>query len=180
MKTPIVMALGLITLAGCATQGTAPQPSPDHPASPAAAEAALPEQSKTLAIVSPVRAEPLPPSGHNHVGPGTDDPVLGGKEHAGHGPAASSSEGVPLGTVSPAQGGAAASPPAAGGQLSVCPMHLKVVSADPSDRCPECKMKINKPVRKGAPSGAATTDTPATKPATDAHEHHGSHGGRHQ
>lgn len=32
----------------------------------------------------------------------------------------------------------------------VCPMHPHITSSNPEDRCPECGMKINKPVPPGA------------------------------
>ena len=178
MMSRIVTALGLLAIAGCAAQRTAPELPPDHPANPAAAEVALPEPSQTLAIVDPVRAEPLPPSGHAHVGPGTEDPVTGPAEHTNHSAPASPQE-VPIGAVPPGAQGALATAPAAGQPLYVCPMHPKVVATDPTARCPECKMKINEPLGKAAPStvqpqpGAAGT-------AADDHGHHGTHGGDRQ
>lgn len=179
MMTRIVSALGLFVMAGCAAQGTVPPLPSGHPANPAAAEAALPEPSNTLAIVDPVRAEPLPPSGHAHVGPGAEDPVLGAEEHANHPARAATPAEVPLGAVPPAGQQAPATAPSAGHPLYVCPMHPKVVAANPTTRCPECKMKINKPLRKAAPP-AGQAQPPAGRPAPDAHEHHGSHGGSHQ
>ena len=67
--------------------------------------------------------------------------------------------------------GAAPSSPvstqASGQTLYMCPMHPEVTSKNPSDRCPKCNMKINKPVKEKAP-----------KPATSAG--HEGHGGQHQ
>ncbi|HYD01636.1 MAG TPA: heavy metal-binding domain-containing protein [Phycisphaerales bacterium] len=33
--------------------------------------------------------------------------------------------------------------------LYQCPMHPKVTSTNPEERCPECGMKINRPVKNG-------------------------------
>ena len=56
--------------------------------------------------------------------------------------------------------------------LYACPMHSEITSANPNDKCPKCKMKINKPV-KAAPS-------PATAPADGGHVGHGNEHGGHQ
>jgi len=37
------------------------------------------------------------------------------------------------------------------GTLYMCPMHSKVTSRNPEDRCPECGMKINQPVPPETP-----------------------------
>lgn len=159
MMTRIVSALGLLLMAGCATPMSQELPA-THPASLEATEAPPAEPSTVLALNA---ADPIRPGGKSMPGGnGTQH------EHAGHG-----GNNAMQGAADVASAGAR---PASGEPLYMCPMHPKVTSTNPNDRCPECKMKINKLV-KGASNTAATTK-PATPAVEDhsAHQNHGGHG----
>ena len=175
-----LIALGAILLAGCAVPSSPPALSADHPANPDAAAASAPAPSMTLAVNEPGgSASPADMPGMQHdmgamqegsgqmnhgasgAGPGTPDMPQAG--HEGHGSGAPA-EGPQAGTNQP---GAAAS--SAAQTLYACPMHKDVTSTDPQDRCPKCKMKINKPLKQAAAPNAA--------PARGSTGHGGEHGG---
>ena len=75
-----------------------------------------------------------------------------------------------IGTAGPAGSADAEAPPGThhagaataqtGSTAFVCPMHPRVTSSDPNAKCPECGMKINKPVKPAA-----------SKPSTGAQLH---------
>ena len=162
MMTRVMSVLGLALLAGCAAQ--VPQELPaTHPASAAAEEAPRAERSTVLAINA---ADPAQTGG-------SAAPAGRAASHEGIGHHAGTHDGTAEGN----QGAAAHTTPstqaAPGQQLYVCPMHPKVTSASPSDKCPVCKMKINKPVKAKAP--------PAATPASSGHGAggHEGHGGQH-
>ena len=174
-----LIALGASLLAGCASQSSPPPLSVDHPANPDAAAAPTRTPSMTLAVNEPVRSAPPAPmpgmqhggmhhgSGHmNHGAPGAGPatPAIQHESHQGHG---SGTASAPATTQQPA-----AAQAVAGQALYACPMHPKVVSTNPADRCPECKMKINKPVKK-----ASAPITPPAAPAGGNAGHSVEHGG---
>jgi hypothetical protein len=138
---PATVTLAAALLGGCAGAVRTELPAPDHPANPAAAEAPPPSPTMTLAHRSPMTGGP---EVEGVVPPQVGKP--GGSDHSGH-----PGHAAPVGTT------------------YICPMHPKVTSTDPSARCPECNMKINKPAK------AATA--PAARPAPG-HSH--DHGGANQ
>ncbi len=160
---PFLMTL--FALGGCATQSPL-QPLPtDHPAHPEAAVASAAPPSMTLAVNEPVRsASPKTPAmDHGSSGMKHGAGLMRHDDHASHG------------TAAPPPPAAASQPSAAQGAtgpaLYACPMHPKVVSTNPNDRCPECKMKINKPVKQAA--------APSSAPAAPAGADHAAHGHEH-
>lgn len=190
----LLVALGAGLFTGCATRSTPRPLSADHPANPDAMSAPASPPSTTLAIDEPVRSSPPAGMGgmqHGEMRPGAMQPGgmqsggmrhgSGGMDHGaadadsamrgmqdenhrGHGADARS-------TPSPAPQ-PATTQPSAGQALFACPMHPKVTSTNPNDRCPKCNMKINKPVKKAAMPTAG-----AVQPA-DGNAGHGSeHGG---
>lgn len=148
-----LIALGAILLAGCAGQSSRPALSGDHPANPDAAAAPTRTPSMTLAVNEPVRS--APPA------------AVPGRQHEGHEGDGSGATSIPAATRKPA-----AAQPAAGQALYACPMHPNVVSTNPQDRCPECKMKIKKPVKQAAAPKAAPS-----APAGENAGHNGEDGG---
>lgn len=156
MSKVVLPLIASSLLVGCAR--TTPMAlHPEHPANPDAAEAPLPQASQTLAIKEAV----APPASNEEAG------VRHDAQHMRQ-------------SAAPTQPGATTAPaahPAArqlGQPLFMCPMHPEVTSSDPNNRCPKCKMKINKPVKQQAPT-AATQPTPS--PAEGAG--HEGHGGQH-
>lgn len=166
MLTRAASALGLVLVAGCATNYASQDLPEDHPANPAAAEAGPVPPSNTLALgatdsagrpagedaaretggqASPTADQPMP---QHHAAPVSP--------HAGHG----------------GHGGGATTP-ATTQPAYVCPMHPGVVSSNPKDRCPKCNMKINKPAK--AALGAKQPPTQAAPAGRGGHEHHGGH-----
>ncbi|MDQ3439454.1 MAG: hypothetical protein M3478_03795 [Planctomycetota bacterium] len=165
MMKSISLLTASLLLAGCG-RTTAMVLGPDHPASPDAPVAAVPPPSTTLAVTN-APASPPPADAHAGHGPAP-------MNHAGHGATHTNHAGHGA-----AHGRTAASQPSAESPttqaharvMHVCPMHPKVISTNPNDRCPECNMKINKPVKQGA--------APSTAPATPAGGGHAGHGDEH-
>ncbi len=180
--TPFLMTL--FALGGCATQyapGVLPS---DHPANPDAITAPAAPPSVTLAVNDPVRPASPTMRGMDHgsggmkhdsghmqhqaaaAAPAEKAPAPSAPPHdvhAGHGSAPASLP--PAASQPPATQGAASQP------LYACPMHPEVQSANPNDRCPECKMKINKPVKRAT--------GPSTAPAAPAGAGNAAHGNEH-
>lgn len=155
----VISALGLLLATGCAATTVRQELPPDHPANPAAATAAPPERSTTLSVAA---ADPLPPRGGDGGG-GSASPSHGEMQHGG---------GHAEHTSTAPSAGSPTAAPQAGQTLYMCPMHPDVTSTNPDDRCPKCKMKINKPVKTQAPA-------PATQAAPGASSGHEGHGGQH-
>ena len=133
-KTPPLAALSLLVV-GCAA--TKPMTlGPDHPASPAAADAPVPDPSKTLATTGPAgvpqQAEAAH-AGHDH------------HQHDAGGMNMSSGEGAAVPATATAAPGASATQPGSRQATYTCPMHPEVVSDKPG-KCPKCGMTL---VRKG-------------------------------
>ncbi len=178
--TPFLVTLlaTLGALAGCAIQYTPGAFPPDHPANPDAAETPAAPASMTLAVNDPVR--PALAGGMQKMGPGS-----GGMQHGSSsmnqgtsgsesGPPVASSGGHEGHSLMAAPTAAAQTPatePAASRAMYVCPMHPKVLSTNPKDNCPECNMKINKPVRQAA--------GPSTAPAAPARAGNATPGDKH-
>ena len=158
MMTRVMSALGLFLLAGCVAQ--VPQELPaTHPANATAEEAPRAERSTVLALNA---ADPVQTGGHAApAGRAASHEGMGHHEGAHH----ETTEGNP--------GAAARTVPstqtAPGQQLYTCPMHPKVTATNPNEKCPVCKMKINKPVKAKAPTANS---------AHGAGDHDG-HGGQH-
>jgi hypothetical protein len=154
-------AVTLAALAGGCTGAvrTSP-PGADHPGNPAAVEAPAPAPTTTLAVRTPVTSGP---EVEGVVPPQVGDP--GGSGHAGHAGHAMPAHGMPMARSASAPATAPA------GTLYACPMHPKVTSTDPNARCPECTMKINKPV-VAATAPATRPTAPAAGPGHD-HDHGG-------
>lgn len=149
MTTRVLGAIGLLFLTGCATPSVLTSLPTTHPGSAGGEVAAPPPPSDTLSVAM---ADPvLPGRAARPVADHSGHETKGGDGHEMHGAAAAAAE-------SPG-----ADAPAA---LYVCPMHKDVTATNPNDRCPKCKMKINKRVK--------------AKPAAQADEHagHGAHGGQ--
>lgn len=173
MKTGLLLtAVGVALAAGCAAQREQAPLAQDHPANPQAAEAPLYPGSSTLAVSA---SEP-PPVGGGAGPAGGMDQRGQGMDHRGHG-AAGSQMPAPIGpgTAQPMPATTPATAPALAGTLYACPMHPEITSTNPNDRCPKCKMKINKPVKPagaGAPAGTAPpTGGPAGQGSQPAHRH---------
>lgn len=148
----------VVVLAAAGCTGVAQTGLPeDHPANEAAPVAALPMMSDTLA---------LPAGGASEQSPARGDRSRVPDAHAGHGEGHAAPSGLPghQGHAMPTT----TTKPSPGRPLYFCPMHVEVVSAKPDDRCPRCKMKINKPVR-------ATTSAPTRPAGAPDHSHHGGH-----
>ena len=131
----LAVAIGLC-LAGCSPAYQEPRLAADHPASPAAKGAALPERSGVLDAGAPGAGGTLSaPTGHQHG----DAARAGEHEHAGHGHAAA---------PAPAPSSDSGKPAASSGEAAyVCPMHPDVTASAPG-RCPKCGMQLVK--REGA------------------------------
>ena len=132
MTTRVFTALGLLLLAGCASDPILTELPTTHPASPGGVVATLSPASDTLSVAA---ADPVSPGGAaNPVADHSGHAMTHGDGHGAHPEAAANAE-------------APGAPADATAQLYVCPMHKDVTANDPSDRCPKCKMKVNKPVR---------------------------------
>jgi hypothetical protein len=183
MLTRAACALGLMLLAGCASESIPASPPADHPANPAAAESELPPPSHTLAL-----APTGPDAAHKQMSSGSDQSRGSPSEEHAHHQHADAQQQPSADAATPMtpganggphaghlnQGGAAKTRPATTQPLYVCPMHPEVVSLNPNDLCPKCNMKINKPVRP------ATAPAPVPAPLApagghDAHQGHGGH-----
>jgi hypothetical protein len=146
MMTRVISALCLLLLTGCATTQL-PEAPKDHPANAAAKGAPPAAPSAVLAVNA------LDPIEKADIGTQSEGQTEHGKSaHA-----------------EDAQGHAHDLKAAPSEQLYTCPMHPSVTSKDPNDRCPKCKMKINKPVKGTADEKAPTS--------ADNHPHHEGHGG---
>jgi hypothetical protein len=114
--------LTLLVLTACAGQH-APIAGENHPANPdAGITTTSPPAPPTTATAAPAG------SAHDHAG----------NAHAAHGHAGHDHPGSQQ--QEPAAADTSQAP------LYVCPMHAKVTSRNPEDRCPECGMKINQRV----------------------------------
>lgn len=169
-RLSLLLAVALMAaVVGCSgPPSTDPAASADHPANPSAPATAVPPASTTLAVTDPVAPTGAPPLSHEHVGPGTNDPVLGPAEqapdsatnhsrmgHTGMGeedgnlgdePTARPSD-VPVGGLreSGHERGTAAGPASTQPEaLYVCPMHPEVTASQPDQRCSICGMKLVK------------------------------------
>lgn len=143
-------------LGGCSGSSVAdPAASANHPANPGSLAPAVPPASTTLALTDPVVLAGNPPVSHEHVGPGTNDPILGPAEQApdsgaDDSPIARPSD-VPLGGIRDsghehgmAAGSGSTQPSTQPAALYVCPMHPEVTSDQPDQRCSICGMKLVK------------------------------------
>ena len=123
------LAALLLLVVGCAA--TKPMTlGPDHPASPSAAEAPVPEPSNTLATAHPPGMPQQPaadPAGHDH-----HPHDLGGMN-------------MPAAATAPTASGGAATQPTGQQATYTCPMHPEVVSNKPG-KCSKCGMTL---VKKG-------------------------------
>ena len=125
-----VLITGL-ALAGCQGSNIAFEPPLGHPANPDSTVSAAAARPETLSLSDAVSSEAVrqvPDS------------------HATHGAANATSN---------AEGPSATAAAPEAGALYSCPMHPQFTSADPNARCPECKMKMNKPVRAPAATAPA-------------------------
>ncbi len=176
----LLVALSAGLLAGCSSP-SAPPLSMDHPANPEAMAAPMRERSMTLALDEPVgsgSSDAMPGMQHDMAGmkdgsgkmdrgtPGAETAQPSGQQggHEGHG---SATTGAPAAAEQ-----TPATQPDSGQALYACPMHKEVTSTNPNERCPKCKMKINKPVKKAAAPGAPPAAPTSGK--TD-HSEHGGH-----
>lgn len=165
----------LIALGGCATRYALKPLPPDHPAHPHAMEAPAAAASMTLAVNNPVHAAPaggMQGSGGMQHGSGQMNHGAPSNASASRASEAAGHEGY-----RPAAAAPAAQTPAtkstASETLYVCPMHPKVVSTNPKDNCPECNMKINKPLKQAGETSTDAASPPGANNATHDHEHGG-------
>ena len=135
MYVRMLPASAIALVLGCAGQAASPEVPADHPASPNAVVAPVPQRSATLAIDSDQRMAP----------PSTTSATRGG-HHADDGTApqlpndASTHSGHDHHAAEPSN--TAATRPAAGATVYSCPHHPEVTSDKPDQRCPKCNMKL--------------------------------------
>lgn len=155
-------------LVSCTASSSTPHLPPEHPASLDAPLTPLPEPSRALAVTEPVENQQLPAGDHTHVGPGTEDHVLGPAEEAdsprqkdaapgrggGKSPATTDpadfspgatpheSEGVMSEEHGSAGSNAADQPSERERGIYACPMHPEVTSDQPGQRCSKCGMEL--------------------------------------
>ena len=185
MFNRITLALGVLILAGCAAMPSQTTLGPDHPANPDAPAASLPAVSSTLAIGPAPRTStinsPEAESSGGHAGHESSGAMSGAQGTAGQqmpdGVKVTDDAGAHATHGAPGSEGSALPPSGSAGGVAqyVCPMHPKVVSANPTDKCPICKMKINKPIKSGAMPATKPEAAPSQGGADNAQGQHGGH-----
>lgn len=185
MLLRITSALGVLFLAGCAATPSQTTSGPDHPANPDAPAAPLPAVSSTLAIgpapQTAAMSSPEAEGGGGHAGHESSGAMSGSQETTGQqmpdGVMVPDDAGAHATQGAPSQESSAAPLVGASGGIAkyACPMHPKVVSAKPTDKCPICKMKINKPIKSGAMPSTKPAAAPRQSGADAAQGQHGGH-----
>ena len=165
IKSFVVVIAGTGLQTGCAGGPVLLPLAADHPANPAAAAAPAPAPSTTLAIGPAVPSSTPGAMPSMQQGGGQMKPAVPGAQPAAPAMPAGQHEGHAASASPATDARRPATQPAAGQPLYVCPMHPDVFSTSREDRCPKCKMKITKPVKRAT--------APATAPASPPGGHAG-------